>query len=389
VKRTIIRIVFSVILCLALLPSISCFAAADDFTYAFSPDDGVVVTLVPSENVVTVSCTDAWFSQHDVNYCICALYDANGRMIGSTLVSNTDVPAEASIHYSGKPPVCRLYSLSNSFCPTDDAATCDLYFEAYCVENGTFSYMKEYAPLHLAFLEDYERAATELSQLEEQKTASEDAKTEAQLNLTNLPNKKDAYVSGRISYYMGKGYGSTSYSLANTDWSNYYSKMSATYQSTILTEQANINAYTTQISEKKAEIAKIESSFNSEADALSRKYPNACTNLCIGGTYETDHYSYDQALDMLTSEYNEELARLQSVVETLTKSKSDSEAAVLQAQLDLINLPLEKDAYIQSRVSYYMEVGVGGSQYALEHANKDWESYSTKKTSTYNVFSVK
>ena len=122
---------------------------------------------------------------------------------------------------------------------------------------------------------------------------------------------------------------------------------------------------------------------------LSREYIPVCSNDRLD--LYTEAYSLEDGTFAYLSEYNRidgefdsHYSILRKELETLHGQKSSADAAVTQAKNDLAALPNRKSSYISSRTSYYMGVGVGGSQYAIELANRDWELYYSLVKSNLN-----
>lgn len=379
-------LVVSILTALFPLPALA--NSAEETTYAAMPTTGIIMTLLPAENKVCVSLNPEAISEGIV---ICALYQ-NGKMI--SCVTSAEVNTESNafyLSYSGiRPPVCKTFIVNEQYAPIMAVPSCDLFSQAYRVEDGTFDYIMAYNERTVVYDAELDRLQSELDVLEEQKAVSEEKVTQAELDLNKLPSKRNGYIQGRISYYVSSGVGGSQIAieLANRDWNDYYTRWSAEYRTIITTENANIRTYTRQISEKEAEITALSNDYQADVYALKREHPNASTGVS-GGTYESDHYTYDEAYDMITERHREKVDTLQKRLDELVEARDLSETAILQAELDLINLPTQKNGYIENRVSYYVSTGIGGSQYALEAANKDWDDYYTAKTTEYNAIIVR
>ncbi|MBQ1242265.1 MAG: hypothetical protein IIX99_03590, partial [Oscillospiraceae bacterium] len=176
--------------------------AEEQKTYVSAPETGITIKLLPSERAVQIQLDSTWISAHNASFAVGALY-ADKKMIGCTVVElQNSVDPVLELSYSGEqPPRCGLFLLNENYVPIYSAFACDLFNQAYSLEDGTFFAVV----LTSTYNEALARLKEELSVLEGQKATSEATITQAEIDLINLPNKKNAYIQSRISYYMSSG----------------------------------------------------------------------------------------------------------------------------------------------------------------------------------------
>lgn len=365
--------------------------AHEEKTYAFSPEPEILFTLFPSSQKVLVEVSNSWLAKQSADFGIYALY-LDGKMLTckfEALNDNASIAVEL-LYTSALPPECVLFATNTEYAPLTEAKRCNMYTQALCVEDGTYSYWMEYSEINALYtskLEPLEKELTELNQA----IADSNAKIiQAELDLVNLPTKENSYIRQQISYYMSIGVGGSVYARqkAEKDWENYKTSQTAKLNSTIILENQAIATYNEQAVAQRSKIDALTSQHNQDISTLRAKYPNAKTD-GVGGTYETDNYTYNESLELLTIEYNRKVMPLQERILQLEAYTKQSQDNIVCANLELTSLPTQETSYIRQRIDYYMDVGVGGSEYARQSAEKDWNDYYTQKTAEYNAVIVK
>ncbi len=109
------------------------------------------------------------------------------------------------------------------------------------------------------FMDTYSFLCEELRSLQDRKTEADNAVTQARHDLTELPNKKNAYLESRRYYYINSGYSyNDAMTLAQRDWEWYYSKQQSLLQTAIETNTALSIELSAQITIKESEIIALE-----------------------------------------------------------------------------------------------------------------------------------
>jgi len=383
-KNVCCFIVFTII----FLNSMLIATATSEKTYSYLSDNGTVITFIPVAKKVKIEPSSDWGTQYTNDWVICALY-SNGRMttcsIEPTCSDNEDVVLNIGCLDGEYPLICKVFLFDENCAPQTSATICDLYNQAYCVEDGTFDYFTKFDKL----ANDYDYSLTELNQeisiLEENGKTAQAKITQAKIDLEKLPTKKNSYISSRTSYHLANGAGGSVYAMemAIRDWENYYTSQTAKLNSVIIVEEENVTAYSRQIESKKIEIELLTTEHKNSVNRLKEEYPDAGNGI-NGGTYFTDNYTYEGLLQILKDNHDFELARLEEELNDLNEICTESEQKIIQARIDLANLPTQRNSYISSRTSYHMANGAGGSVYAREMAIRDWENYYTSQTAKLN-----
>jgi len=377
-------IIFTII----LLNSMLIVTATSEKTYSYLSDNGTVITFMPAEKKVKIEPSSDWRTHYINDWRICALY-SNGRMttcsIEPAYSDNEDVILNIDCLDDEHPIICKVFVFDENCAPQISATICDLYNQAYCVEDGTFDYFAKFDKL----TNDYDYSLTKLQQeisiLEESGKISQEKIKQARIDLEKLPTQKNSYISSRTSYHIANGAGGSMYAMemAKRDWENYYTSQTAKLNSVIITEEENVTAYSTQIESKKIEFELLTTEHKNSVDKLKEEYPDAGNGI-NGGTYFTDNYTYEGLLQILKGKHDSELVKLEEELTALKGIYTESRQKITQARIDLANLPTQKNSYISSRTYYHMANGAGGSMYAMEMAKRDWENYYTSQTANLN-----
>jgi len=364
-------------------------ATAAETTYAFSTEEGLLLVLKPADKSIEVELSSNLIDLYGSGWVVCALY-SRGKMIDCSMVPINSGSAAHELTYSGeRPPKCKIFIVGDDFAPHASAKYCDLYTQAYSVEDGTYAYWTEFSELTNTYNAELLPLQEKLAIAERAKADSEERLVQAKLDLANLPTKENAYVNERTQYYMsnlhlvGSSYMATQ--KAKQDWKNYYTSEHARLNSTIIIEESNVDECNSTILTNQTDISMLTNEYQNNLVALQRKYPNAQTDK-TGGTYETDYYTYEESYRMITDTYTEERNTLQDRIAYLDAQKTLAEERLTGARLDLVNLPTKKTAYVNERTQYYMSNLhlVGSSYMATQMAEQDWDDYYVTKTAEYN-----